>query len=306
MRRSLMCLAMAACLLCGLATASISAGVGQKYPHLWVGVMGDGTPAKLADGMIVSAKGVSITEADLDSEIAKVPTHLRDSARQYPAYALERMVMDKLLAVEAEAWAKQNGKTGSPEALVNQYVEAKVPAARATDKDARDFYDRNPGMFGNSKFEEIRESLKGFVANEKTTQAREEYRRSVGKRQKLQVSESWMKAHYQTWSSNPVTVARASGKPTVAIFSVVGCCEKKMYPVSQDMSARYGKDLNIVFFNIRQSQVLCELHGVFTMPVEIIYDAKGKEVFRRQGAMTADEILAELAKHGIRPAAGAR
>jgi hypothetical protein len=280
--------------------------VKDKCPHLWVGVLGDATLADLPDGTLVSADGLAITKADIDSEIAKTPAHLRDQAKQSPAYLVERMVTRSLLALEAEAWAKQNGKTGTPEALLDQYLSAKTPAATATEQEVQDFFNRNPGMFGNSKLAEVQEAIKSFLVNEKISQARESYRRSVGKRQNIRVSSSWMEEQYQSWAANPVATARASGKPTVAVFSVIGCCEKKMYPVSQELITMYGSEISVAFVHVRQDRVLCEMHGVFTMPVEIIYDAKGREVFRRQGPMTVEEILGELSSRGVKLASGAK
>ena len=93
--------------------------------------------------------------------------------------------------------------------------------------------------------------------------------------------------------------ARLSGKPTFVTFSVIGCCDK-MYPIVEDIAATYGERLNVVFVHIGEEEILSDLYGIDTIPVQLFFDGSGKELWRHTGFLPENDIVARFAEMGVK------
>lgn len=285
-----------------LAAQGLCAGdaqtVGAAYPYLCSGVLKDAVLSRIPGQTVASSGSIRLTQKDIDAAIAQYPVYQRDQARQYLVHVVEKIVSDKLIAREAEAWARRTGKSMDGPAVVDAYLTAQIPKPTVTDAEVQEFYTENAAMFGGAAFEQVKDVVKIVMLDEKTTETRDQFVKSAGKRHKILISSDWVKAQNEKWSANPVEKARVSGKPSLIVFSVIGCCDK-MYPVVGEFSVKYGEKLNAVFVNTREQTILPQLYGVSTIPVELIFDAAGKEVFRNKGFMAEDVIVAQFKAHGI-------
>jgi thiol-disulfide isomerase/thioredoxin len=123
---------------------------------------------------------------------------------------------------------------------------------------------------------------------------------SLGDKLTVEVSESWMRENAPSALDNPVSRARLSGKPTLAVFSGASCCgPDKAQPIADSVRKKYGEKINVVYVEARTSQVLTARHRVEAIPTFILYDGKGKETPRHDGLLTLDEIAAMLRQVGI-------
>lgn len=153
-------------------------------------------------------------------------------------------------------------------------------------------------MFGGVPFEQIKDVIVNVVREEKNSDAQNRFKHSVGKRHSIKVSSSWMEAQSKKWSQNPIEKARLSGKPTLVVFSVIGCCDR-MRPVIDVVRDKYADKLNVIFINISEEGILSSIYGVSTIPVEIFYDAGGKEVFRNKRAMSVEDVVEKFKELGV-------
>lgn len=290
----------AACaiLLASHSLADAPERVGTLYPTICSGALRDAVVADLPDGVIASFYDTSIAQADLAKEIAGMNASDRGQAEKYPVHTVQRMLTNRLIAIEASDWARKNGRSGSADDLVSAYINAGLPAIEVTEEESRTFFTEHANMFGDATFEQLKGFVVSMIREEKLLDAEDDLKRTLGKRHQIKVSASWIKAQSEKWAENPVEQARTSGKPTLAVFSVVGCCDR-MLPVVSILRGKYGAAAGFVFVNIQEEPVLQELYGVRAIPVSILYDAAGVEVYRHKGIMTVKDVLNKFSEHGI-------
>jgi len=75
---------------------------------------------------------------------------------------------------------------------------------------------------------------------------------------------------------------------------------KMMVPELEALRTRYAGSLVVDLIDITTDQATAEKYGVRIIPTQIFFDAEGKELGRHQGFMTADDMVAEFAQHGVR------
>jgi thioredoxin 1 len=84
-------------------------------------------------------------------------------------------------------------------------------------------------------------------------------------------------------------------------FGATGCipCDK-MQPILENLRKSFKERLNVVFVHVREEQILGARFGIRTIPVQVFFDANGKEVFRHKGFFSEKEVHRQLAEMGIR------
>ena len=94
--------------------------------------------------------------------------------------------------------------------------------------------------------------------------------------------------------------ALANGKPTLAEFGWRECIPcKEMRPILEELDQEYKSKLNVVIVEIPFHEDLAEKYGIRVMPVQIIFDSKGKEVARHAGFLPKEAIVGQLERMGI-------
>jgi thioredoxin 1 len=288
-------------LLLFLATALPVAGdevarVEAVYPDFCAGAIRACCPADLQPGVLAASDGFSITQKDLEAETTRKPESVRAQYKQYPVTVLQEMVTRKLVAEEARQWSA-SGTTAKPQRLIKDYLEARVPRYKATDQDVRDYYAEHEKLFGGATFDQVRDVVRTVVSDERTEIAEREFVSASTRRHLVRVSRQWLDAQQAGWRSNPVESARRSGKPTVAVFSVIGCCDR-MFPVCQELRARLSDRAGVVFVHVGEREVLASLYGVETIPVVVLFDREGRQLLRYLGPMTAEQVETRLREAG--------
>lgn len=272
--------------------------LGDAYPYLCSGVLQHAVLARIPGQTVASSGTIKVTRKDIDAAIARQPEQQRDQVKLYPIYVVEKTIAEKLIAQEARVWAKKNGRAPDVPSSIEAYVTSQIPKQSITDAEVEAFYKDNSAMVGGTPFEQVKDVMASFLMSEKTDKARGQFISAAGKRHKVLVSSDWAKTQHDNWSANPVEKARVSGKPSLVIFSVIGCCDK-MHPVFQTFDFGYSEKVNSVFVNTREAAILSQLYGVSTVPVELMFDAAGKEIFRHTGFMSLDGIAAQFKASGI-------
>jgi thioredoxin 1 len=73
----------------------------------------------------------------------------------------------------------------------------------------------------------------------------------------------------------------------------------QMQPVLRDLQALLGKRGRVVNFWIRSHPVAARQHRIMAMPTQVIFDAKGQEVFRHMGYFPRSEFEKVLKAKGL-------
>ena len=92
----------------------------------------------------------------------------------------------------------------------------------------------------------------------------------------------------------------AKGKPTLVVLGAPSCppCVR-MKPVLEKIGKQYAEKASVVPIDVGIHQEQMARFGVKAIPVEVFFNADGREVYRHVGFMSEKEILDQLKKMGV-------
>ena len=97
-----------------------------------------------------------------------------------------------------------------------------------------------------------------------------------------------------------LTAALQGGKPVVMEFGGETCIPcRQMQPVLQEIRTELGKKGRVHNFGIQTHPEVARQFKVMAMPTQIVFDAKGAEVFRHIGVFPLPEFRRVLKEKGI-------
>jgi thioredoxin 1 len=97
-----------------------------------------------------------------------------------------------------------------------------------------------------------------------------------------------------------LTATLQGGKPVVMEFGGETCIPcRQMQPVLQEIRAELGKKGRVHNFWIQTHPEVARQFKVMAMPTQIVFDAKGTEVFRHIGFFPLPEFRKVLKEKGI-------
>lgn len=85
-------------------------------------------------------------------------------------------------------------------------------------------------------------------------------------------------------------------------FGSTGCREcKMMEKVMEKVKTNFANRINVVFYNVtkKQNKFITKHFGIQIIPVQILLNKNGKEVFRHIGYYSYNELCNEFKKHGV-------
>jgi thioredoxin 1 len=103
---------------------------------------------------------------------------------------------------------------------------------------------------------------------------------------------------------NP-TLQGAAGQPVAKLPRLVDlgadkCIPcKMMAPILEELQKEFASQLQVDFIDVWKNRDAGEKYGVKVIPVQIFYDASGKELFRHEGFFSKEDILAKWKEFGV-------
>jgi thioredoxin 1 len=95
--------------------------------------------------------------------------------------------------------------------------------------------------------------------------------------------------------------ALTNGKPTLAEFGRGTCIPcKEMKPILENLAVEFQDRLNVSIVSVDVYRDLTNYYRIMAIPTQIVFDSKGKEIFRHVGLWPKDQIIAQLDKLGIK------
>ena len=76
---------------------------------------------------------------------------------------------------------------------------------------------------------------------------------------------------------------------------------KKMKPILDDLKANYADRFTTEFIDVWENPDSGHLYGVESIPTQIFFDAKGKELHRHVGFLSKEDILGKWRELGVEP-----
>lgn len=274
--------------------------VDTTYPHLAAGALTFARLGELPDGILMRAGNIDLRMADINSFIAGRPRKFQEQLKSNPFFVLEQEAQARLMLELAKKAAKTSAeKTAAKKdaEIISDYEKGLTEEVTVSDDDIVRFYKENETMFCCTPLEKIKDLLKPHVLKAKKQRLIAEHIRTMGQRMDIVVAASWAKQQAQQSTDNAVAKARASNKPTLAVFSGASCCGKdKMLGVVTALRKRYTGRLNIVHIDARANYVLAARYGVYSVPTNVFFDKTGKEVLRHVGLLSEKQFDDKLSQ----------
>ena len=73
-----------------------------------------------------------------------------------------------------------------------------------------------------------------------------------------------------------------------------------MAKVLDALKASQGARLQVDFIDVFEEPDAADRHKISLIPTQILFDAAGKEIFRHQGFLSQDDILARFRERGVK------
>jgi thioredoxin 1 len=74
---------------------------------------------------------------------------------------------------------------------------------------------------------------------------------------------------------------------------------KAMAPILEDLKKEYAGQLHVEFIDVWQNPDAAKQYGVEIIPLQIFYNADGKELFRHTGFFSKEDILGKWKEFGV-------
>ena len=254
----------------------------------------------LDDGRILQTDtGIVLTQTRMAQTLDQHDPRLKDQLESNLIFLAEQEILTLILEDEVEKSGMASGNAVTQEQIA-AFLESKLGNQTVSDQEAKTFYDENKEMVGVMPFDQVSDSIKQFLLENKRQSAVQAFIHDLGKRHQIRIDETWMDAQYKRMTDNPVDRARLSGKPTLVEFGATGCvpCDM-MQPILDKLKKKFPDTLNIVFLHVRENQVLASRYGIQSIPVQAFFNAGGQEVFRHTGFFAEEEVMTLLKKMGV-------
>lgn len=276
------------------------AAIGSLYPNLSSGILTYARAAPLPEGVLLRTAGLEIAQKDVDQFIARQPRRLQAEMAKFAFFALEQEATERILLKLAREEAGKNGRDVSEatdDQLERSYFENLTRDVSVTDGDVEKFYKENETLFCGAPLAQVKKQIETQVLQDKRQRFADDSIRNLGLKMEISVADSWVKAQAQILRDNPLDRARASGKPTLAVFSSKSCCgPDKMAPIVEAIRKTFGDSINCVSIDPRREQVLSARYGVRAIPTEILFDRAGKESYRNSGLIAEKDLADKIGK----------
>lgn len=274
------------------------------YPNLASGSLAYAQPKALPDGVLLKAEGVEIKLAEIENAIAQQSPQVQTMIEKEKFYVLEQEAAGKLLTIIARKTLDvqtQNLEQMSETQLVHTLFDQLTKDVTADQDEQKTFYDENPNLFHDAPFDGIQPQIAHYLTQLKKQDLVDDYIKKLGQRMTIEVADTWTKEQSVAAEDNPLDKARQGGKPTLAMFYAESpCCPDTTGSILAEVAKHFGDTLNVVTLNPNTAPILAARYNVRDNPTLLFYDAKGKEAFREQKAMSREAITAKLAEIGVK------
>ncbi|MFP4257195.1 MAG: thioredoxin domain-containing protein [Desulfobacterales bacterium] len=273
--------------------------VEEKYPGLVSGVLKNARLEPMDKQILLKSDAVTIHRADLTGKLKDLDDRRRSQLKKNLLFLLEQEATRKFLLNKAQKAGLATSEMDEQE-VFQTFFDHKTEKMEVTEKEARDFYQDNKDMVRDMPFEQVKDSIRDYLIQEKKQQFIQDYIQGIADDVELRVNKQWVEDKSRLAMDNPVDKSRNSGLPTMVEFGAEGCepCDR-MQPILEQLRKDFADALNVVFVNVKEAQMLAARFGVQSIPVQVFYDADGKEVFRHTGFLSRDKVYSKLAEMGV-------
>lgn len=255
-----------------------------------------------------------ITLANLNHELAKMESPVKEMLMENPQELLEGLIMNKVLLQEAKKQGltppvktyKDTDKKGlSPEEmLIGELINKKLSTPPSvTKEEIKAFYPLLKNQLGGQPLEQVSPIIEQFIRQYKQEEEMKQYLAELRTSARVEIDQIRLqKIASKAPESNTeedLKKAFASGKPFLVDFGANSCLPcRQLRPILRELGKEFAGKAGILVIDVYQYQHLAREYKIVALPTLIFFDRQGKEVFRQPGAMNKEQITAKLKEIG--------
>ncbi|MFO8007682.1 MAG: thioredoxin domain-containing protein [Candidatus Brocadiia bacterium] len=269
------------------------------------------------DTVLASVNGEKITLGDLQKALREMPPQHKAAFENSPHELLQQLIRRELLLQQARSAQPADGEgaqqpapyagRSSEDRLIRVLLRQEVlDGLSVSEAELREFHTQHKDeMPAGRSFEELKGSLRAYALQEKQSKAIEAYVAKLHEAATVTRNEGWIEVQKARAADNPLDRALATGRPVLADFGRGTCIPcKMMKPILDALKEEYAGRAEILIIDVDEYPAVTQRVGIRAIPTQIFYDSQGKEVYRHQGFMSREAIVAKLTDMGVeRPAA---
>jgi len=265
--------------------------------------------------VLATVDGTKITLADLNAKLESYPENYRLRFKRQKHAFLEEYIERILMVREAKRQKIMENpeyrksieeQSGDPEreehALVHVLLwDQVVSKVTVNDEEIRAYYNTlKDKLPGKPSFEEAKEMLRPKVRGDKQGAEVIAYVQSLKDAATITRNEAWMEAQKGLADDNPLDDALASGKPVLVDFGRTTCAPCRLIkPVLEELSKELDGRIHVLIIDTDEFGYLPNRYDVWVVPTQIFFDASAKELYRHEGFMSREDLLAKLEELGM-------
>ncbi len=267
-------------------------------------------PPALTEDVLAIVNNDKITKKQLDSMLNVMPSQIKEYYKDDKPGFLEELITRQLLIREAKRqkidqdgdykeYAKQNPDK-KEDIMVNLLLRKIASNVTISENELKDFFNQYRDQLPNKDYESVKEQLRPMAIEEKQRLVIEKLINDLKAKAKIVRNEKWIKEQEALTADNPLSKALKSGRPVLADFGRGTCIPcKMMQPILEKLQKEYQGKAEILILDVGEYASLARKYKIMMIPTQIFFDSSGKEVYRHQGFMPEQDIVAQLKKLGI-------
>jgi len=257
---------------------------------------------------IVQINDRSISVAQFNRELAKIPAPYQDIFREEPKQFLDQLILKEILLQEAEKKGVKSDANARPEdmemsTIQNLLKKEVLDKVKVSSEEIAEIYNQHKEQLGQKPLAEISPLIEELIREAKGKEQVEEYIASLKNKAKIEISDKYLKSITAppplTDTAEDFKKALQSGKPLLVDFGANSCLPcRQIRPILKEIKEEYAGKANILIIDVYKFKELAREYKVQLIPTLIFFDKDGQEVFRHLGAWDKDSIKNKLKEIG--------
>ncbi len=250
----------------------------------------------------------SISVAQFNRELAKIPPPYQDIFREEPKQFLEQLILKEILLQEAEKKGVQSEANVRPEdremSIIQNLLKKEIlDKIKVSSEEIAEIYEQHKGQFGQKPQAEISPLIEELIREAKGKEQVEIYIASLKNKAKIEINEKYIKAVTAlpppTDTAEDFKKAIQSGKPLLVDFGANSCLPcRQLRPLLKEIKEEYAGKAHILIIDVYKFKELAREYKIQLIPTLIFFDKNGQEVFRHLGAWDKESIKNKLKEIG--------
>jgi thioredoxin 1 len=265
--------------------------------------------------VLAAVNDQKITGEDLEKELAKVESPLKEMYREEPGQLLEGIITKELLLQEAKrqnlsppvkTFKDASKDNLSPEdALIAELLKKKFASPpEVTQKEIEAFYNMFKDRMEGKPLKQMAPVIEQFIRETKQQEEMGRFIDELRKNAKIEIHQN----RIQKIAAKPpeanteedLKKALGSGKPVLVDFGANSCLPcRQLRPILKEVEKEYSGKASILVIDVYKNQKLAQEHKILLIPTLVFFDGKGKEAFRHVGVLDKEKITAKLKEIGM-------